>query len=199
MVGWSLRPAYDEAPTPNVDGGGVLGGAWEEPQLPSAAHDGSSCDRIRSEIERIRREERRLDSRINLQRVERDIRTGESGWPDDVPSGMMPSVFEETVLDLGEQLDVTIDDLDCEKFPCFAVLADTTSETDFDRLREKLDSQCGASLQHYGAVHFQNDGRGSYAVACVPSGENEDIDELKDGLRERAFERLRGSAAGKEP
>lgn len=111
----------------------------------------------------------------------------------------MPFVFEETVLDLGQQLDVTIDDVDCEKYPCFAVLADTTSESSFNKMREELDGQCGASLQHYGAVRFNDAGQASYAVACVPLGESEEIDELKDGLRERAFERLGESIVGKGP
>lgn len=197
LVGWSFTPRDDETARGARDSD-VREPPRGELEVLANAHD-ESCDRVRSELADIRREQELLDRRIQLRQMERTIGTAESGWPRDVANGMMPSVFEETVLDLGEQLGVTVDDVDCAEYPCFAVLAEATSESDFDALREKLDSRCGTALAHYGAVRFHGDGKASYAVACVPSGESEEIDELKDGLRERAFERLRQAVASKPP
>lgn len=167
------------------------GGRIERPSPPlAAARDEPACDRVRAELDAVRREAQHLDRRERLGAIERSIAEGERPWPHGAPAGMMPSAFEQMVLDLGEQLDVTIDDVDCAAYPCFAVLAESSDEQGFDAARKGLDARCGASLEHYGAVSFDREGRPSYAVACVPTGDDATLDELKDGLRARAFARL---------
>lgn len=157
---------------------------------PASKRAEPSCDRVRAELDAVRREAEQLERRTHLRAIERSIAEGERPWPHDAPEGMMPSAFEQMVLDLGEELDVAIDDVDCAAYPCFAILADSSDEEGFDAARKGLDARCGRALEHYGAVSFDRDGRASYAIACVPTGDDAALDELKDGLRARAFERL---------
>lgn len=193
-VGLSVRPAAEAlrpsqlqpiASAPLPEGSTIL---------PQRSYN-RLCRDVHVEIEEVREEQKRLEMRIRQKSVGRVTRSRRQQWPDNVQESLMPLSFEDTILDLGEELQIAVDEVNCEDYPCFAVLANETSEESFNKLREGLDAQCGASLMHYGAVNFGDDGHASYAVACVPSAKTEDVEDLKSALRERVFARL-GEKAG---
>ena len=84
-----------------------------------------------------------------------------------------------------ERLGIEIEDVDCEQYPCFAVLDAATADSAFHALVEALETSCGDPLREYGAVSF-NGPSPRYAVSCFPRAD----EDLQEAVRARAFDRL---------
>ena len=156
------------------------------------------CEHIRAELLSAQRELKHLNHSVGVRRAEQIVSDGSKGWPTEVPRGMRPANFERTLLSVCEALNIEIADLDCSLYPCFALLADSTSDEQFQKLISRFDEECGPSLKHYGAVRFDGPAA-SYAVACFPRDEGVDNEELQASLRERAFERTRQAVSAEQP
>jgi hypothetical protein len=145
----------------------------------------ASCDDVEAEIERVVSARRDLQRHQKLRLAEASAAEGRDGWPSEIPSGVSPTEFEATLLTECERLGIEIEDVDCDQYPCFAVLDAATADPSFHALMNALEITCGEPLREYGAVSF-NGQSPRYAVSCFPRAD----EDLQDAVRARAFDRL---------
>jgi hypothetical protein len=181
----TTAPGRDDAPAPSTD-------------LATA-----SPEELLAEIDRLRAENDGLRLQSSVARGVVDHYEGVvQPWPDAVPAPFRPDAFPDAMREaVAEMEDAELLDVDCEEFPCVAMIRTTTEHSDWARAVEEglpaasdlgHDGPVGLSLWAHGTRGDEGEVR-LVGVAYTPRDlHDEDVQQRTDFRATQLFEDLSG-------
>ncbi len=195
--------------TPVVASARPRAGVDRERAAASADLSSASPEELLAEIDRLRAENEGLRLQSSVARGVVDHYEGVAQpWSDDVPAPFRPDAFPDAIRDaVAEMEDAELIDVDCEEFPCVAVIRSTTDRHDWAKAMEEglprtdelgYEGPVGLSIWAHGTRGDEGEVK-LVGVAYTPGeGHDDDVHQRTDFRATQLFEDISGDLMEQE-
>ena len=170
---------------------------------------GATSEELLAEIDRLQAENENLRLQSTLAMGQAEHYEGvPQPWGDEIPASFRPDAFTDAMREAVEGIeDAELVDVDCEEYPCVAVIRSTTDREDWARAIDEglpdaaslgLEGEVGKSIWAHGTRGDQGEVKLA-GVAFVPKDQyDEDAHQRTDFRTEQLFEEISGDLLEQE-